>query len=411
MRRLPRIASLLLLCAAMSTPACRERESASEIEGPTAREIEQLRALGYAAWDENADLALRSVTLFDRERSSAGYDLFTNDVDEVYLQDREGNRVNTWRLPGKKFCEHAELLSDGTLIVVCTHESLVLLDWDSNVIWDRPIRIHHDVAVTGDGRFLVPFIESKSRYRGRLVKFDGIAEFSATGRFRPVWSSRARLAELQRFHPASALDSTAPLPPTDEPGKRLDYYHLNNIEILPESELGRRDSRFRAGNLLICLRNVNLILVLDRDDLSVVWHWGPESLDAPHMPTFLENGNILIFDNGYSRGFSRVIELDPVTSKVVWSYQGEPPSEFFSDRRGSAQRLPNGNTLICESQSGHVFEVTPDGTRVWEFWNPEVADGRRKRIYRFTRLPPDFVAPFLEAGDAHPDPPPRAGSG
>ena len=122
------------------------------------------------------------------------------------------------------------------------------------------------------------------------------------------------------------------------------------------------------------------------------------------MPTLLANGNILIFDNGYARGFSRVIELDPTSLEVVWSYQGEPPSEFFSDRRGSAQRLPNGNTLICESERGHVFEVTPDGTRVWEFWNPEIVDGKRKRIYRFMRLAPDVVEPLLAANRARGNP-------
>jgi arylsulfatase A-like enzyme len=369
-------------------------------EDLTLGEIEQLRTLGYAAWDENADESLRSVTVFDRGRASPGYDLYTNDVDEVYLQDLEGERVHTWRIPGKKFCEHAELLSDGSLAVVCTHESLVRLDWDSNVIWERPIAIHHDVASTRDGSFLVPFIESRNLHHGRIVKFDGIAEISPAGRSRPIWSSHARLEELQRYHPASALDSAAPLPPANKPQRRLDYYHLNSVEVLPDSALGRRDPRFRTGNLLICLRNVNLVLILDRDDLSVVWHWGTETLDAPHMPTLLENGNILIFDNGYDRGFSRVIELDPTTMDEVWSYEGEPRSEFFSDRRGSAQRLPNGNTLIAESQSGHVFEVTGDGTKVWEFWNPEIVDGKRKRIYRFIRLSRDFVEPLLDAGAA-----------
>ena len=36
----------------------------------------------------------------------------------------------------------------------------------------------------------------------------------------------------------------------------------------------------------------------------------------------------------------------------------------------SMQRLPNGNTLICEGPSGRVFEVTADKELVWEFVNP-----------------------------------------
>ena len=82
---------------------------------------------------------------------------------------------------------------------------------------------------------------------------------------------------------------------------------------------------------------------------------------------------------------SRVLELDPVRREIVWSFEGDPPESFFSKRRGSNQRLPNGNTLICESEKGRVFEVDTQGELVWEFWNPEVREDRRKRIYRFMR--------------------------
>jgi hypothetical protein len=37
---------------------------------------------------------------------------------------------------------------------------------------------------------------------------------------------------------------------------------------------------------------------------------------------------------------------------------------------GSAQRLPNGNTLITESAFGRVFEVTKEGEIVWDYVNP-----------------------------------------
>ena len=65
------------------------------------------------------------------------------------------------------------------------------------------------------------------------------------------------------------------------------------------------------------------------------------------------------------------------------------------DKRGAAQRLPNGNTLITESERGRVFEVTPQKEIVWEFWNPEIVKGARKRIYRLTRLAPAAVETLL----------------
>jgi outer membrane protein assembly factor BamB len=100
----------------------------------------------------------------------------------------------------------------------------------------------------------------------------------------------------------------------------------------------------------------------------------------------LESGNLLIYDNGVRNRMTRIIELDPASGEIVWSYPSPPRRDFYSMRRGSNQRLPNGNTLIAESEKGHVIEVTPEGDIVWEFWNPELMGKRRKRIYRFMRM-------------------------
>jgi hypothetical protein len=67
---------------------------------------------------------------------------------------------------------------------------------------------------------------------------------------------------------------------------------------------------------------------------------------------------------------SKVIEVDRATNEVTWSYQGDPPAQFFSGHISGATRLPNQNTLVCEGTSGRVFEVTRGGEVVWEWWNP-----------------------------------------
>jgi hypothetical protein len=68
-------------------------------------------------------------------------------------------------------------------------------------------------------------------------------------------------------------------------------------------------------------------------------------------------------------------------------YEADERADFFTARGGDAQRLPNGNTLICESEKGRVFEITPEGEIVWEFWHPEITDGqKRKTIYRMERI-------------------------
>ena len=109
----------------------------------------------------------------------------------------------------------------------------------------------------------------------------------------------------------------------------------------------------------------------------------------------VENGNILIFDNGVERKYSRVIEIDPVTETIEWEYVADPPKSFYTFEKGSAQRLPNGNTLICDGDNGRAFEVTRRGEIVWEWLNPEFLQGRRLQVYRMMRLPPAMVEPLL----------------
>ena len=101
----------------------------------------------------------------------------------------------------------------------------------------------------------------------------------------------------------------------------------------------------------------------------------------------LSTGHLLVFDNGLSRGWSRAVELDPIDKKVVWTYTAPGRTSFFTVSRGSAQRLPNGNTLLAQSDSGRAFEVTPRGATVWEYWNPfRNARGDRATIVRMRRL-------------------------
>jgi len=89
----------------------------------------------------------------------------------------------------------------------------------------------------------------------------------------------------------------------------------------------------------------------------------------------LDNGNILVFDNGmhpngFPFGYSRILQVNPKTNEITWAYTGGCVTcEFYSSTLGSCQRLPNGNTLICEGTTGRIFEVTASLEMVWEFAN------------------------------------------
>ena len=177
----------------------------------------------------------------------------------------------------------------------------------------------------------------------------------------------------------------------------FDHFHPNTVNILEENRNGSR-GEFRPGNLLICLRDINQIATLDPDTKEILWTWGEGELDRPHHPTMLANGNILVFDNGRYRGHTRVIEIDPVRGSIVWQYPKDPQDpehRFYCPMKGSAQRLPNGNTLIGDSEHGRSFEVTRDGEIVWEYFYPVVRNNKRATIYRSIRYPVEWVQPLL----------------
>ena len=125
----------------------------------------------------------------------------------------------------------------------------------------------------------------------------------------------------------------------------------------------------KKGEVLISVRNLDLIAIVNLEQRKVTWAMS-EMWRRQHQPTVLENGNMLVFDNQGNAGRSRVLEFNPLTHEIVWSYEGSPAVPLDSKTLGSCQRLPNGNTLITESEPGRVIEVTPDKRVVWEYINP-----------------------------------------
>ena len=93
-----------------------------------------------------------------------------------------------------------------------------------------------------------------------------------------------------------------------------------------------------------------------------------------------------------------------------WRYPQEFDADFYSQNISGAERLPNGNTLICEGSSGHLFEVTADEELVWDYISPITAFGATTQgedpgntsVFRTYRYAPDYQAfegRDMEAGD------------
>jgi hypothetical protein len=178
-----------------------------------------------------------------------------------------------------------------------------------------------------------------------------------------------------------------------------DLFHTNSLQVLAALTRTLPPS-FAEGNILTSMRRLNTIAVVDLGRRQVVWaHQG--DYVRQHDPRLLEDGHILLFDNGERQ--SRVLEIDPATGGVAWQFTGSEEKPFSSAECGTAQRLSNGNTVITESEAGRAFEITPEGESVWEFVSPfrtGAAEEFVATLFEVVRVPTDFVGDWLGVPDA-----------
>lgn len=306
--------------------------------------------------------------------SYRGYTLLsTNSGDHATLVDMEGRICHRWQT--NEGIGYAYLLPNGNLLCRTSPETevelvkglggssvaLLELDWDSNVVWEyRNSMLHHDYERLPNGNTLALLWAPLSPEFSRQIKGgtksdedpdqileDVVVEITPEGKSVYEWHAGE--------HFSLEEDIVCPLE------NRREWGHGNSINVTPD------------GDLVVSFRRTNTVGIVDKASGKFKWKWGPGELGHPHHPTYLDNGNILIFDNGahiQRQAASRVVEVNPETNEIAWEYQGSPPMSFYSHHISSADRLPNDNTLICEGAAGRIFEVTPNKTIVWEYINP-----------------------------------------
>ena len=361
---------------------------------PTTPQLKTLRSLPYlrSRPDQHGDHS--GVVIHDPDLAEAGVNFYNSyGRSAAHLIDMDGRLLHEWSYPfreGDWF--HAELMTDGSVLVVVENEGLLKIDKESRLLWSFEARAHHDLAIDVDGSIYllatrpvrVPEIHPTADVldeRIIVVTGDGIKK------------TEISLLQAFRASPYAFLLPTARQLDLDSVDQ-LDLLHANHVEVFD----GSRDHvspLFRRGNILISLKHLNIIAILDGATHKILWLWGPNNLALQHHPVLLENGRILLFDNGTEK--SRVLELNVRTGTVTWHYEAD---EFFSEWGGSNQRLESGNTLITNTATGYVHELTPAGQIVWSFANPEFDEEGRYNIWRMTRFSNDQLD-FLGEPEEH----------
>jgi hypothetical protein len=333
------------------------------------------------------------VTIWDRRRAFPGVNLYTSGhAPQAYLIDMAGRTLHRWRypferaFPGKApteetaFFRRAQLAPDGTLLAIYQGGGLVALDRASRLLWKVDAGTYNDFFRAEDGTIYL--LTKEAKILPEVSTTQPTLEDSITI-VDPQGNIRERISLLRAL-----LDS--PFAPLFSPHAAAgDVLHANTIEIF-DGRLAARSPRpglFARGNALVSLREIDTIGIVDLKSRRFVWaQRGPWA--GQHQPTLLESGKILLFDNQPHRRLSYVEEID-LDGRVGWRY---PRAGQFlsSEQAGTAERLPNGNTLITESDRGRALEVTPAGETVWEFLSPHRAGPKGAfvaTLFEMVRLP------------------------
>ncbi len=361
---------------------------------------------GVMAIDQVTSRRTRKLGLTAHEPSKAfqGYTLYAPmfGEGETYLLDMDGNVVHEWKAPLEPG-DYVYALPNGNLFAlgktpappgenfpawpVFKGGAMFELDWDSNIVWEhRDPAHHHDGRRTESGGAIYLTIEELPSELIPRVQ-GGLPGTEHNGR---MWGDR--VVEVDRdgklvweWHAHEHLDPAVDIiTPTD---LRHEWSHANTVVPLP------------GGDVMVSFRNISTVVRIDRKTGDIVWRLRPPLLAQQHDPNMLPNGNVLIFNNGSRRAnnpliFSSVIEVEPESGKVAWEYRDSSSMlSFFSSYISGVQRLPNGNTLICEGLTGRIFEVTALCEVVWEYVNPHYYTarvfGESNAVFRAFRYGPE----------------------
>jgi hypothetical protein len=357
------------------------------------------------AWTRNRPIGL---THYDHAKVFPGYTVFCSvRGHHATLLDQRGQIVHQWHHP--EGIQHLKWLGNGHLLIQTlppadaggaeriggSSGALIELDWHGNEVWvHRDVLMHHDYVRLPNGNHLyLAWDKLPAELNGRVqggykdakdpdvMWADVINEIAPDGSLLRQWRSWEHLSLDE--------DRICPLESHKE------WTHANSLSLTAD------------GHWLISFRLTSTVAIVDSASGAFKWKWGPSELSHQHTATQLANGNILLFDNGCHRrgtpSFSRVLELNPGTNEIVWSYNDPTLLAFYSFMVSGCERLPNGNTLITEGASGRLFEVTPEREVVWEYVSPWTLPsnfGPTPAVFRSYRIAMDD--PGLSGRTLHP---------
>lgn len=312
---------------------------------------------------------------------------------QVYLIDMKGMPVQTWEI-SFALGSHAELLPNGNLLCALIAPEgplvdlegatgrLVEMDWNGNLVWQyEDLYMHHDFCRLANGNTIVlRWVPTPSdvadNVKGGLpgtekrgvMWSDSLREIDSAGKL--VWEW------LGYEHLDPKVDIICPL------CFRNEWTHATSFAV-------------KDSSILISLMKTNNVIVVSKETGKIVWRWGGLSkLGHPIDVAWVDDEDVMVLGNsmhvpGMEKGFSEILTVKMKDNNTMWEFRAPAMNEFYTSCKGGLQRLPNSNTLVCEGDKGHLFELTTDKEMVWElinpFYNSSPTYGRNNMLFRAYR--------------------------
>jgi hypothetical protein len=305
------------------------------------------------------------------------------------------------------------------------------VEWDGTIVWDfhyntNGVLSHHDIKTLPNGNVLMIAWETKTRNEaiaaGRnpsLVGTQGlwpdhVIEVQPTGPTSGdivwewhVWDHLIQDYDASKENYGVIAEHPELVDINYAATTQKDWMHTNSV-----------DYNAHFDQIIISVHNFNEIWIIDHSTTTeeaaghtggnsgkggdLLYRWGnPMTYDAgttsdrklfsQHDTSWIDDGcpgegDILVFNNGANRPGSHYSTIDEITPPVdedgnyylepgsaygpvsqTWIYIANPPTSFYASHISGAWRLPSGNTLITNGETGLIFEVTIEGSTVWSY--------------------------------------------
>jgi len=368
-----------------------------------------------------------------------GYYLFSPlGNNNVYLINDDGELSHQWQTQYAPALS-VYLLDDGTLLRTESLNSkdftaggaggrIAIYDDSSNEIWSYEYAnskklLHHDVEILPNGNILMIAWEkytleeaileglNTELFTSNEIWGDHIIEVNPSTN-EIVWEWHAWDHLIQDNDATKENYGNV----TNFVGKiNLNYFEANDSKDW--NHINSVDYNENLDQILLSVHSFSEIWIINHNITTeeaatekgdLIYRWGnPETVNSDgnrnlyfqHDAEWLSNNSILIFNNGdrNNQAYSEVLEIEYSTNEIlgnteiVWKYSsGE---DFYASNISGAQRLDNGNTLICDGPSGYFFEVTADGEIIWEYTNPyttNTPNGEMNQVFRVSKYDSNY---------------------